>query len=205
MSAVRSRSLEANRRRIFRLAAPVFRAQGYRAAKVALISRAVGLAPGSLYHYFPSKKALALFPLSSENDICGRMHASLDAVPRDKPLEPLRILVDYWTDELPDVLLANRLAQSIGCEQWALSQMKEMYDFGLQLIASIVCTAAPSFTVEQAQEIGRVLMSMLSGSAIADLDLNHEKLRKDAVSVLRRYLTPDAVSPAAFEAAISPC
>jgi AcrR family transcriptional regulator len=196
-------ALEANRRRIFRLAAPVFRAKGYRAAKLALIGRAVGLAPASLYYYFSSKQALALFPLSPENDICGRMHASFALVPRDRPLEPLRILVDYWTDELPDILLASRLAQSIGCEEWASTRMKEMYEFGLQLIASVVCKAAPTFTDDQAREVGQVLMSMLIGASISDLDRKPEKLREQAVGVLRRYLTPDGVATAAFDASVA--
>jgi AcrR family transcriptional regulator len=195
-------ALEASRKRIFRQAAPIFRAKGYRSAKLALISQAVGMAPASLYYYFPSKRELALFPLSPENDICGRMHASLALVPPDRPLEPLRILVDYWTDELPDILLANRLADSIGCGRWAMDRMHEMYEFGLDLIASVVRRAAPSYTIEQAQEIGLVLMSMLSGSSIADLDTNPGRLREQAVGVLRRYLTPDGVAPEAFDASI---
>jgi hypothetical protein len=106
---------------------------------------------------------------------------------------------------MPDILLAHRLAQSVGYEEWALTRMKEMYEFGLQLIASVVCKAAPTFTDDQAREIGQVLMSMLSGSSITDLDRSPEKLREQAVGVLRRYLTPEGVAPAAFDASLASC
>jgi AcrR family transcriptional regulator len=195
--------LTAARRRIFRLAAPLLRANGYRGTTLKSLSRSIRLAPSSLYHYFTSKRALALFPLTDENDICARLHASFAVAPKDDPLAPVRVLVDYWTGELPDLLLAVDLAREVGAEDWALAQMKQMYGYGLEIISLVIRSAAPTFGDENAREVGRVLMSMLAGSPITDMNASPVALRRHAVGVLRQYLIPAGVNPVDFDAAVA--
>jgi len=60
----------ARRWALYAAARPVFERVGFRGSTVAELASAAGLRPASLYHYFPSKTALALFPLSEESGLC---------------------------------------------------------------------------------------------------------------------------------------
>ena len=53
--------LDQRRRELFKLAAPVFRAHGYRGATIKALAHACHLAPAGLYHYFASKADLATY------------------------------------------------------------------------------------------------------------------------------------------------
>ena len=53
--------LDARRRELFHLAAPVFRAHGYRGTTIKALSHACHLSPAGLYHYFDSKADLATY------------------------------------------------------------------------------------------------------------------------------------------------
>ena len=61
--------LDARRVELFRLAAPVFRARGYREATIKELAHACHLSPAAVYHYFPSKLALATYLLRRDNSL----------------------------------------------------------------------------------------------------------------------------------------
>jgi len=53
----------ARRRELYLRAAPILRTHGYRGSTLKALANACGLSISALNRYFPSKKALALFPL----------------------------------------------------------------------------------------------------------------------------------------------
>jgi AcrR family transcriptional regulator len=52
-------NLESRRIELFKLAAPVFRQHGYPGSTIKALAHACHLSPASLYHYVPSKAAMA--------------------------------------------------------------------------------------------------------------------------------------------------
>ena len=94
---IRERTSEAriNRRwEIWRSAAPLFEREGYRGVSIEQLAHASALSPAGLYHYFPGKAAIALFPLSHANGLCRRWHAIAAALPRD-PFVRLHALIGF--------------------------------------------------------------------------------------------------------------
>jgi AcrR family transcriptional regulator len=94
---------------LFEAARPVFERSGFRDSTVAELAWASRLRPASLYHYFPSKTALALFPLTSDNGLCASWHAMLPTLPAD-PLARLNALLDFISSRVDSIGLALRLA-----------------------------------------------------------------------------------------------
>src|SRR4029079_239960 len=104
-----SARLEARRRELFALAAPVFRRDGYRGATIKALAHACGLSPASLYHYFGSKEEMATY-------LVRRPRMDWDSIwvdPTTDPLVQLSQLLDLSLVELPNYLLALRLADEI--------------------------------------------------------------------------------------------
>lgn len=203
--AVRGRpsaDLGARRWEIFRRAAPLFTSLGYRGVTIKAIGRRASLAPASLYYYFPTKKDLALFPLGPDNDICDRIRAAIDALPPGAQLERVRVLIDHWMDQLPDVLLAVKLAGEAGFEGLAWGDARRRSELALKTLASIVMAAVPGMSEEKARELGNVLQSMLVGSQIA-ADATPAVLRRRLISVVRLYVTAAGIDPDRFDAAFS--
>ena len=99
--------LEARRRELFALAAPIFRRHGYRGATIKALAHACGLSPASLYHYFRSKEEMATYLLR-------RPRMDWDSTWVDRatdPLVQLRSLVDLvalGAPELPAGAAAGR-------------------------------------------------------------------------------------------------
>lgn len=94
---------------LFDAARPVFERSGFRDSTVAELAWTSRLRPASLYHYFPSKSAMALFPLTSDNGLCASWHATLPTLPPD-PLTRLDALLDFVSTRIDSIGLALRLA-----------------------------------------------------------------------------------------------
>ncbi len=195
--------LGARRKEIFRKASPLLRTLGYRGVTMKAIGRCASLAPASLYHYFPTKRALALWPLGPDNDICDRIRSACDAIPAEQPLLRVRVLIDHWMDQMPDALLAVQLAGQAGMDGMASQDSKERSELGLRTMASVLADAVPGVGEERAYELGRVLMSMLMGSPIVSLDTSPVELRRHLISVLRLYVVPP-IDPDQFDTAFQP-
>ena len=78
-------------------AARVFAERGYDQTSVPELAEALGLATGSLYHYFPSKEHLL-------RAICDQLMDPLleqaEALPAEQPAEHLRALVRLWVEHV---------------------------------------------------------------------------------------------------------
>src|SRR5664280_1631929 len=105
--------MQGRRHELFRLAAPVFRAHGYRGATIKALAHACHLSPAALYHYFPSKAAFATFLIDKAPPAWDSTAIDPDIV----PLVQLRLTVDVVIDVLPTYLLAVDLARQIDSQQ----------------------------------------------------------------------------------------
>ena len=190
--------MDARRRELFGLAAPVFRRHGFRGATVKALAHACGLRPASLYHYFGSKEELATYLLR-------RPRMDWDSTwvdPDTDPLLQLAQLLDLAMVELPDYLLALRLADEIAGTASDPGTHAATFREGEAVFARLVAAAAPGMSRETATRVARDALSAMIGSAVLGLDPEPEAaVRERVLAVLRAALVPQHVEAPQFEAA----
>ncbi len=177
---------------LYRRAAPVFRRWGYRQVTMKALAAACGLRPASLYHYFPSKRDFALFPLLGES--CANLLDELRAVSAD-PLVHLRELIDFSVE----------MDRSDGGATYAiLSELGSADDVrGIQLEAArhtrwvfeeVARAAAPALSAEGVADLAESLLSIIV-AALFDSAMGRppEVLRRELVTVARAYLVEAGV------------
>lgn len=195
----RSDRLEARRRELFALASPVFRQHGYRGATIKALAHACGLSPASLYHYFGSKEEMATY-------ILRRPQMDWDSTwvdPRTDPLVQLAQLVDLSLAELPNYLLAMRLADEIAGTAPDRAGHVRSYREGEAVFARLIAATAPGLSRPAATRVARDVLSTMVGSAVVGLDPEpDEVVRERVVAVLRAALVPGHVDAARFAAAL---
>ena len=193
--------LEARRRELFALAAPVFRRHGYRGATIKAIAHACGLSPASLYHYFRSKEELATY-------LVRRPRMDWDSTwvdPTTDPLVQLARLLDLSLAELPNYLLAMRLADEIAGTPPHEAAHARTFREGEAVFARLVAASAPDMSRVAATRVARDALAAMVGSAVLGLDPEPEAaVRARVVGVLRAALVPDPVAPARFDASMRP-
>jgi AcrR family transcriptional regulator len=189
--------LEARRRELFTMAAPVFRRHGYRGATVKALAHACGLRPASLYHYFRSKEDLATCLLRGP-----RLDWDSTWVnPATDPLAQLRVLVDVSVSELQTYLLALRLADEIAGAPTQDGAHVQAFREGEGVFGRMLSAAAPGMARPDAERAARDVLAALVGSAIVNLDLEPAtETRARVVAILRSALVPMHVDGGRYDA-----
>lgn len=177
--------LRVHRQRLYRRAAPVFRRHGYHGATLKQIASACGLSIPALYRYFPSKRDLALYPLSAANRPDGECfeRASSD------PVIHLRLWLDHAAAERPDFLLALRLTAGMGEEGRLSDEHIETFRFHIGLVADVLRATAPALPERRAREMVETLLAMSLGAPAIGSDWVAEM----AWTRFVRLLEPDLV------------
>jgi len=190
---------EARGRELFALAAPVFRQYGYRGATIKALAHACRLSPAGLYHYFGSKEELATY-------ILRRPRLDWDSTwvdPTSDPLVQLAQLLDLSLSELPNFLLAMRLADEIAGRTSDGSGHARTFREGEAVFARLVAASAPSLSRTDATRVARDALSAMVGSAVVGLDPEPEAaVRERVVAVVRTALVPTHVQASRFDAAL---
>ena len=191
--------LDARRRELFALAAPVFRRDGYRRATIKALAHACGLSPASLYHYFRSKEELATY-------LVRRPRMDWDSTwvdPSTDPLVQLAQLIDLSLAELPNYLLALRLADEIDGAVPDAGAHARTFREGEAVFARLIAASAPDTSRASATRVARDALSAMVGSAVVGLDPEPDAaVRARVVTVLRAALVPSHVEPERFDAAM---
>jgi AcrR family transcriptional regulator len=191
--------LDARRRELFALAAPVFRRHGYRGSTVKALAHACGLSPAGLYHYFGSKEELATYLLHRP-----RLDWSSTWVdPVADPLHQLRQLVDLSLAELPSFLLALRLADEIAGGTASDKMRIRMFREGESVFGRIVAAAGSGMTRPAAERAARDALSAMVGSVVIGLDPEPaDEVRTRVLAVLRLALVPAHLGGDRFDQAM---
>ena len=188
--------LEARRRELFALSAPVFRRYGYRGATIKALAHACGLSPASLYHYFGSKEEMATY-------LVHRPRMDWDSTwvdPTTDPLVQLAQLLDLSLAELPNYLLALRLADEIAGTPSDDGSHARTFREGEAVFARLVAASATELSRAAATRVARDALSAMVGSAVVGLDPEPEAaVRERVVAVLRAALVPTHVEPQRFD------
>ena len=188
--------LEARRRELFALAAPVFRRYGYRGATIKALAHACGLSPASLYHYFGSKEEMATY-------LVRRPRMDWDSIwvdPSTDPLVQLAQLIDLSLTELPNYLLALRLADEIAGTSADAGAHSRTFREGEVVFARLVAASAPAMSRDDATGAARDALSAMVGSAVVGLDPDSDAaVRARVIAVLRAALVPTHVEAQRFD------
>jgi AcrR family transcriptional regulator len=193
--------LDARRRELFALAAPIFRRDGYRGATIKALAHACGLSPASLYHYFGSKEEMATYIVRAP-----RMDwDSIWVDPSIDPLVQLARLLDLSLAELPNYLLALRLEDEIAGTTRDGGAHARTFREGEALYGRLIAASAPGMSRSEATLAARDALSAMVGSAVLGLDPEpHAAIRQRVVAVLRAALVPARVEPERFDTAMLP-
>jgi AcrR family transcriptional regulator len=174
---------------LYKLAAPVFREQGFRGATIKALAYACHLAPAGLYHYFASKADLATY-------VVRQPHLDWRSVYIDPEVDPLRQLsdfIDLAILELPDFLLAIDLAEELRLP--AIERIRlAMFAEGETVFGRYLVAVRPGLTSEAARELARLMLAVLVGSNEIGRGGRPDAavIRDRIVRVLRAELVPVA-------------
>jgi AcrR family transcriptional regulator len=195
------RSLFDRRWQLYRSAAPVFERHGFRGATVDGLARACFMSPAGLYHYFPSKAAFALFPLTTQGGLCQAWHRVQVGLPAEAdPLFQVHAIVDFVATLEPEVRLAFRLNREMVSDgryerAVAATVLAARADW-LELARSIV----PAVDEERAMDFFEGIVSIMATADVPGID-RKDRVRRHLTDLSRGWASSLGVSPAVFEAA----
>jgi AcrR family transcriptional regulator len=183
----RIEAARARRWELYAAARPVFERVGFRASTVAELAWAAGLRPASLYHYFTSKAAFALFPLSAENGLCAAWHAYAATLPPD-PVVRLAALLDYISAHMDSIgvalSLANEMADDGQVARVARAAVAQAQgDFRL-----LAKSLDPDIASERADDLFQGV-AVLAAGRVPGITRDPAALRRQLADVARGWLT----------------
>ena len=182
------------RRELYVRAAPVFRKHGYRGATLKALANACGLSIPALYRYFPSKKAFALFPLAS---MYPELQGPPPVVTEGDPLGHLSGWIEGAVAEMPNYILAARLAREVGLEDEEQRKVDANLADHLAILGDLARRAGPQLDERAGHELARAMVNVVMGPALTGLDPEPHALRRELRALLRGYglIVPERPPP----------
>jgi AcrR family transcriptional regulator len=190
--------IQGRRHELFRLAAPVFRAHGYRGATIKALAHACHLSPAALYHYFPSKAALATFLIDDDRLDWDSTRIDLDI----DPLAQLRMTIDLVIQVLPTYLLAVDLARQIG-RSLSQPELARFFGQGEAIFGRVIAGVAPDLTPDEAREVARRVLAVLVAGPTTGLAADPVSVRATTIDLLRLHLVRVGVDADRFDEMMS--
>jgi AcrR family transcriptional regulator len=189
--------LRGRRHELFRLAAPVFRAHGYRGSTIKALAHACHLSPAALYHYFPSKAALATFLVDDEVLDWDTTRITPDI----EPLAQLRMSIDVVIELLPTYLLAIDLARQVG-RPLSQAELARFFGQAEAIFGHVLLAVAPGLGTERGRELARRVLAVIVAGPTTGLASDPAAVRLSVVDMLRLHLAEAGVDPEAFDQAM---
>src|SRR5713101_3107860 len=158
----------ARRAEIYRRVRPLLEEFGFREVTVKQLARACHMSPAALYHWFPTKRDLVLYPLSppDRNGRCELLRRRLAG--ETDPLRCLRAWIDFVLEEREGVILALRLAP-------------EAVGMSLDETAAFVLSLVDDITREQAEDLVRELFAVVIAPALTGMPVPRDVAAAHAV------------------------
>lgn len=184
---------------IWGCAAPLFQRHGYRGVTIDQLAHAAAMSPATLYHYFPRKADIALFPLSHANGLCGRWHAISATLP-DDPFMRLHALIGFAAELSDSWRLALELARQMSDHSGTAIQAARLLaearrDFA-EIAQSVDATITPPAVADLYEAFAAIVVTDLPG-----FDRSPASLRRRLTDAVRGWLTRRGVDPGQFDSA----
>jgi AcrR family transcriptional regulator len=202
MYPVRERTIEARisrRWEIWRSAALLFERQGYRYVTIDQVAHASALRPASLYHYFPGKAALALFPLSHANGLCRRWHAIAAMQPQD-PFVRLQALIGFAAELAEDWRIALSMASQMSEDVATAGHSERLLAEARRDFAEIAQSVDPSIAPEDVADLYEAFAAIVV-TDLPGFDRSAASLRRRLSDAVRGWLARRGVDPACLDEA----
>jgi AcrR family transcriptional regulator len=184
---------------IWRSAAPLFEREGYRGVSIEQVAHASALSPGGLYHYFPGKAAIALFPLSHVNGLCRRWHAIAAALPRD-PFVRLHALIGFAVQFADPWRLALDLAGQMSADPLTAGPAARLLAEARRDFAEIAESVDPTITLTDVGDLYEAFVGILV-TDLPGFDRSSDSLRRRLTDAVRGWLTRRGADPQQFDRA----
>ena len=178
---------------IWGCAAPLFESRGYRGVTVEQLAHASAMSPAGLYHYFPGKADIALFPLSTANGLCARWHAIATRLP-DDPFTRLHALIGFAAEFSNSWRLALELAREMSnhpgtADQAARLLAEARRDFA-EIAHSVDATVTPAAVADLYEAFAAIVVTDLPG-----FDRSPASLGRRLADAVRGWLSRCGVDP----------
>ena len=199
---IRERTSEARidrRWEIWRSAAPLFERQGYRGVSIEQLAHASARSPAGLYHYFPGKADIALFPLSHANGLCRRWHAVEAALPVD-PFVRLHALIGFAVDYADPWRLALGLAGQMSADPLTAGRAASLLAEARRDFAEIAASVDPTITAPDVGDLYETFVGILV-TDLPGFDRSPDSLRRRLTDAVRGWLTRRGADPQRFDEA----
>jgi AcrR family transcriptional regulator len=199
---IRERTSEARidrRWEIWRSAAPLFERHGYRGVSVEQLAHASARSPAGLYHYFPGKAAIALFPLSHANGLCRRWHAIAAALPTD-PFIRLHALIGFAVGFADPWRLALDLAGQMSADPLTAGRAAALLAEARRDFREIAESVDPTITATDAGDLYETFVGILV-TDLPGFDRRPDSLRRRLTDAVRGWLTRRGADPERFDGA----
>lgn len=180
---------------MYAAARPVFERSGFRDATIAELAWSCGLRPASIYHYFPSKAAFALFPLNSENGLCHAWHVYAEQLPAD-PLVRLDGLLDYVSRHIDSIGLALKLASEMSDEASVAAAARSALAQARVDFRDMAKTIQPGIDAARADDLFQAVATMAVGH-VPGLERDPDALRRQLADLARGWLASIRLPPRA--------
>lgn len=174
----------ARRRELYLRAAPVLRAYGYRGSTLKALANACGLSIPALYRYFPSKKALALFPLVA---LYPELHAPPPDVSAGDPAAHLAAWIEAAVSEAPNYVLAARLIREAGLTDDEQRRMDAALANHITLLGDLAVRAAPHLTEARSRELAATMINVAVAPAMTGIEPEPAAQRRELRALLRGH------------------
>jgi len=188
----------ARRWEIWHASAPLFDEHGFRAVTVDQLAFASAMSPAGLYHYFPNKAAIALFPLTHGNGLCVTWDAMAAGLP-EEPAIRLQALVAFAAEHAAawrlSIALSRQMTQTPALQRYADRLMAE----ALRDFATIARTVDPRMSDRRVGD----LYEMFTAIIVADLpgfDRSAEAVRRRLTDAVTGWLASSTADPIAASA-----
>ena len=172
------------RAELFARAAPVFEVHGYRGASLKAIAAACGMSIPGLYRYFPSKRALALYPLRS---MYPELHPPAPDVSTGDPGQLLAAWIDGAVGDARNYVLAASLLGEVGLTDDERAAVDAGLVAHIELLASVARRAAPHLPPDAGRELVEAMLNLALAPAMTGIASAAPGLRRQLRVLVRSY------------------
>jgi AcrR family transcriptional regulator len=189
----------ARRWEIWHASAPLFERHGFRGVTINQLAHANAMSPAGLYHYFPNKQAIALFPLAHANGLCRAWDALVAEMPPD-PLPRLRAMVDFSADNAEAWRLALGLVAEMARTPTLEKYASRLLEGAREDFATIARSVDPQLSDRRVADLYEAFSAIVV-TTMPGHDRSTDALRRRLADAIRGWLVAAGLDPAAFDAA----